>query len=213
MQFRERNQAVPATALGFVEGDIGQPDELDGGPGVGPVHVGGADRQAEGDGQVTPGLITPALQVQAVDRLPELLPDLPPSGLPGVRQQDAELLPAIPADHVDLSQRAPEVRGDRPERLVPAQVAHPIVVLFEVIHIDHQQAERMAEPVGPGELQDQALFQGPAVAELGEGIGERARQGLFVLGCIVPGDLGELSEQQEAIPEILGQNRVIGEVD
>ena len=111
-----------------------------------------------------------------------------------VAEDDPELVPAEPADHVRVAGPLHEQAGDRCQDVVARAVAVGVVDVLEVIDVDDQHRGRHAVPVRvrrhPAELLDEAT----AVEEAGQGIviGEVAELALVTLAV---GDVLHLHHQ------------------
>ena len=63
-----------------------------------------------------------------------------------------ELLSAPAACEIDLAHALLERTGELAQDVVAERVAPAVVDLLEVVEIDHQERERLLEPVAAGEL-------------------------------------------------------------
>ena len=73
----------------------------------------------------------------------------------GLRQQDHELLAALPEREVDLPDDAADPLRELDQHGVAGAVPVPVVDLLEVVQVEDEDAERAAEPAGPFDLQAQ----------------------------------------------------------
>ncbi len=138
------DDAVAATDLRPVDGDVGRVDEL-----LLVRSVLRERRHAHRDR----GADRAARRV----RLEHLLGHLPADalgdregGLPvGLRQQERELLPTEPARHVVLAQLGAHDVGDPLDDGVAGEMAVGVVDLAQQVEVGHDQRQRPVEPVGP----------------------------------------------------------------
>ena len=154
--------AVPALALGQVEGGVGEALEpVEGARLAG--EAGHADRG--GDRHVG------ARQGDLGDRGADALGDLQRRVDLGVRQQDRELLAAVAAGEVPGPQHAAQRRADVREHLVPHRVPALVVDLLEVVQVEQEQGERRLGGRGLRERPLQRVGDGALVGQPGEPVG------------------------------------------
>src|ERR1041384_5143151 len=90
-----------------------------------------------------------------------------------LRQKDAELFTTITRRHINRAQRTLQtVRGDL-QREIARLMPILIVVSFEIVDIDHQEAHRILITFRTIELLRQSLFKIATVRQRRERIGDR----------------------------------------
>src|SRR3954452_1447400 len=120
-------------------------------------------------------------------RLAGPLGDLVGAGRTGSRHDDRELLAAVTGDQVNAPYAAGQGPRDQPQAFVAPLVAVVIVVLLEVVDVDHREPDRLAGPQRTQPLGLEHLGEAPAVGQAGQRVGQ-----------------GELLEPAVRLRELLG---------
>ncbi len=106
----------------------------------------------------------------------------------GVGEKDDELFAAVAGDELVDAGCLAEKLCDLAQGVVAGVVAKAVVVLLEVVDVEEDDGERVHAVTGGGERGGEAVIEGPAVGETGEGVGggEFAQfgVGLLELGLI-----------------------------
>ncbi len=113
------------------------------------------------------------LEVFLLDHLAHLLGHRDGAVLVGIGQQQDELLAAEARDRIDLAQVAPQDLSDAFQDLVAFDVEVGIVVLLEVIDIEHHHGEFALEAHGALPFHLQHLLEVAPVEYAGELVGDR----------------------------------------
>src|SRR6185503_891407 len=87
----------------------------------------------------------------------------------GLRHQDRELV-AADAEAVVGGAGFVEDAGDRAEDVVAGGVAEPVVDALEAVEVEEDEGQGAAGAGGAGELGREALLEGTAVGQAGEGV-------------------------------------------
>ena len=125
-------------------------------------------------------------------------------GVVGAGQQDGELLPAEPAHHVRLTDLLPELGGQRPQHLVPDQVAVVVVDPLEVVDVHKQQRQRGAGPKRPGDLAVSLALPGGGVQQPGLRVGAGRSGQLLMHQAPLQQDDRRQRDQQKQVAEHAG---------
>src|ERR1039458_8342185 len=97
-----------------------------------------------------------------------------PCGLSSsARKEDGEFLSTEPADDVPCPDLTPENLPHLSQHRIPSLVAGAVVVLLEMIKVDHQDAQALALSLGLLDFPCQGLLQVPPVKQAREGIPDR----------------------------------------
>ena len=96
----------------------------------------------------------------------------------GPVEEGDELLAAVAGDDVSAPPGGLDDVGHGRERDVPLLVAVVVVVVLEVVDVEHHERDEVAGLGRAVDLDRQALAEEPEVVEAGEGIGDRALVGL-----------------------------------
>ena len=96
-----------------------------------------------------------------------------PSSLRRVREEQHELVAAVPGAEVGLAQLLGDGAGDGPDGEIARRVAELVVDRLQVIHVRHDAGEEGAVAAGALHLLVEARAEGAEVGEAGEGIGLR----------------------------------------
>ena len=75
----------------------------------------------------------------ALNRCPQPFAKFRRASLMGIGQDDGELFATVASRHVNIADPARQDGGDLLQHLVSFRVAKGVIILFEVIHIDHNQ--------------------------------------------------------------------------
>ncbi len=154
------DETVFAAALCYVQGFVGEADEVFGG------RDGGAERRAtdaHGDLAIRPGVVAYGFE-QGVGELGGF-------GLADTGQENEELFSAVPDGHAAGTGEIAEQRCEDLEGAVACIMAQAVIELLEVVDVDQKDGERKAGGVGAGELGGVAFVERAAVEEAGKGIG------------------------------------------
>src|ERR1043165_3818141 len=89
-----------------------------------------------------------------------------------VRQNDRELIAAEPRADVTHAHLEVDASGGFTQQRVASEMAVLIVDALEVIDVDHQAGDGLAEPLGPRELFAQARVEVTSIVEAGEEVRE-----------------------------------------
>ncbi len=118
-------------------------------------------------------------EIEAFHILPEPATDLAGYIRCRVRQDEGELVAAVPRQDVGLPEVALDRRRDRCNELVSDLVAILVVDAGEAVKVHHDQAHRLPGGNSVGELVHQTLVQEASVEQAGEIVGECTLTGLF----------------------------------
>ncbi len=106
----------------------------------------------------------------AGDRLAEPLGYLYAALLERVGEDHGELVTPKARDQVDLAKLGPESAGEVEEDPIPALVAVPVVQMMEVVQVEHQQHEGVAETIGALALVSEPILEYPVAGHACEGV-------------------------------------------
>jgi hypothetical protein len=157
---------VAAGLFGGVHGFVGAGDELF----VGEAFPVGGDADADGD--LAAGLAVLAAEAVVFDSLPQALGDFAGFVDVGVAHDDEEFLAAEAADGVVAADVAGEDGGEFGEEDVADDVAVAVVVFFEVVDVDHEQADGFAFTAGAFDVGFEGGHEVGGVVELGLGVAD-----------------------------------------
>jgi len=169
---------VTAGLLGGIQCGVGRGEQV-GELGTDPVERGHPDRNGQPDARSGRHVLTDR-DGQPRDMRAEALRDAQRLALPGLRQQDHELLAAEPAGQIVAAQLLAQGSSDRPQRLVPDQMAVGVVDRFEVVDVDQGDAQRAAGPDGSSDLRRSLVLPGGHVEQAGLGVNARLGEELGV---------------------------------
>lgn len=165
----------------------------------------GVHGDADGDGD-TDGHGCPAVPVGGdrgvPDRRAEPLRDDRRAPGVGLRQQQHELLAALPEGEVDLADLAAHPAGELGQHGVPRRVAVRVVDGLEPVQVEGEDAEHPAEPARPLDLPADRLLQVAVVPQPGERVGQREPLRLLVHPDVVHrhrGVAGEGAQGDEVV--------------
>ena len=162
----EQAEAVAASGLGAVHGDVGLAQQL-GGLGHFLAGEDGADRDAD-----------PRLAIADDERLADdgddPLAQAADVGFAlGADLDDGEFVAADAGDGVGLAQQRAQPVADLLDELVAGIVAERVVDLLEAVEIEHEQGDLLARAAVAGQRLAQAVFEQGAVGEAGELVVQR----------------------------------------
>ena len=95
-----------------------------------------------------------------------------PSGV-GLQQHERQLVPAVAGPDVDRARRLEDHLGDRPQDLVALEVAHRVVDRLEVVDVDDQHRDVVAEAPRAGISRSSICEHAAAVPQAGERVRHR----------------------------------------
>ena len=98
----------------------------------------------------------------------------------GLGKHDRELLAAVAAHHIDLSDSAAEYAAQLGQRHVARGMAELVVELLELVGVDHQQRYVVDVAASPLDLLAESLLQVAVVVETREPVGHRQPPGELV---------------------------------
>jgi hypothetical protein len=117
---------------------------------------------------------------QARDRLAQLFADgRQRLGIAAWQQRD-ELVAAKARKLVRATQRPAQGVRHRLQRAVAGQVPLPVIHVLEMVHVDHQQAQRVAQAARLLRFLVQQVLEGAAIEEARQRVGERVLLALLV---------------------------------
>ena len=189
--------AVATLGLGLVEGAVGALDHFNRGQ-LCAVRRRGADTDGHADGLSRNG----GQHLFHLDAYP--LGDTSGAAVPGFRQNDHELVPAVAASHVRPAQDLLQPLAHRCQDTVAAQVAMAIVDPLEVVDVEEHERDRVAGAARAGELHVEHLDAVRAVVTPGERVLDAVVTDVREQLCVANGD----SEQRGRSPDGLA-HRVI----
>ncbi len=118
---------------------------------------------ADGDVSIRPGMI--------LGRCPKSLAQFQRAFHVRLRKDHRELLPAVARHEIADAGGIAQDAGEFLENLVPRRMAVGVVVLLEVIHVDHQQRGGSTGPLGEVQLDVELIQQRSPVHEFGQAVG------------------------------------------
>src|SRR5207249_9204788 len=161
-QLLEVTDAPAAASLGEVERLVRLGDQR---ARVRSGEAEGGHAQAGGDGLPRPGL--------TLERLPAPLGGRHGSLLPGAGQQDDKLLAPIAGHPVMVAEQLLQRARHPAQDLVAGRMTEGVVVLLELIHVQHDDGEGQPLPHRQGVVHLEPLVEVAAVADAGQPIGDR----------------------------------------
>src|SRR5438874_4333685 len=132
-QFAQAREALTGNLLGafvFVHEGIGTADLLLEIMRAGDLH----DPQAHGKRIAAAGIL-----VASPDQLKQTFANQKIACFSALRKQDAEFVPAKPANDIGFTEALPQQCGDLLERIIAFAVAKIVVDVLEIIHVDENQ--------------------------------------------------------------------------
>ena len=122
------------------------------------------------------------------DALPDLLRQHPAAGRIRLGEQHDELVAAEPGARVDLADARPHDVADELQRAVAVEVPEAVVDRFEVVEVDHQQAEAAARALAAVDLAIERGEQVGAGPEAREQVLGRLAVGVLACAALLPSD-------------------------
>ena len=153
---------VAAHRLGEIESSLGGLHQLGGG---GPVLWVGAETEADGETELH---AAGAQEHPAGDVLAKPLRHLQAALLVGMGQDHGELVASKTSHQIDFAQVGPQSAREFEQDPVSRAVTVAVVDGLEVVQVEHEQHERVAETVGPVALMGQAILKDPVAGDAGE---------------------------------------------
>lgn len=163
-EFVEEDGAVSASALGFVEGEVGGLEEMAGQSGcIG--ELGGA----EGGGDFPFGSIG-AFEAEFGDVGSDAFTEGTEAASIYAGEDEGELFSAIASGEVYAADAVSEGLGDEFEDFVTGVMAFFLVELSEVVHVEHDDADGAVAAFGFADSGLEHLLHGAVVGDAGEGV-------------------------------------------
>jgi len=156
---------VAASALGGEECVVGATEEF-----VFGVDVGGEGGYADADGDVE--FFLSGFYLGLFDGFPDISGAFDGAVEVGVGEYDGEFFAAVPGGDIDGACRLDDELAECAEDFVADEVSIGVVDAFEVVHVDHDAAERDAVAVGAHEFVFESVVEESVIEEAGEVVGD-----------------------------------------
>ena len=141
----------------------------------------------------------------ALDPLAHALGELVRALEPGLRQRDGHLLAAVARRLVDLARGLAQRVGDLLEHLVALQVPVGVVDALEVVDVEHDQPELVAEAPRALDLGRDDLLEAAVVEQAGQLVRDRLALDLLVQVDVLDRDRGLVREVLEQLALALAE--------
>src|SRR3954452_9593702 len=130
----------------------------------------------------------------------------------GLGKDDDELLAAVAAHDVDLTDLVADAVRDLHHDRVANRVAVRVVDLLEQVEVEHQDGQGAVEPAGALDLAGQGRLEEPVVSEPGEAVGDRQSLRLLMKQHVVERHRCLSGESADGLQVGIVERLVIGAV-